>query len=56
VPHGIDGNKKFPVPHTSHAQCPECVKEELETTKLMILFNNDAELVEKYQALQTKLK
>lgn len=43
------GNPKFPISHTKHGQCPECIAEELEEAKLAVLFNNDKDLIERYK-------
>jgi hypothetical protein len=50
------GNTKFPIPHTVHSQCDECVKEMIEHGRLMILFNNDFKMVSEYEKLMDEQK
>ena len=52
----VAGNKKYPVPNTTHPQCESCMADEIEHAKLMILFNNDMGLVKQYQALKKKVE
>ncbi len=50
----VAGNKKYPTAHTTHPQCSDCIVEELEEAKLAVLFNNDQNLIERWQKLKDK--
>ena len=49
------GNRKFPAGQL-HPQCDECIKEMIEEGELMILFNNDRALTERYKELMKSKK
>ena len=47
------GNPKYPA-GTVHSQCKDCLEEQIEWTKLMVLFGNNEAMVEKYLKLKNK--
>jgi len=58
----VQGNTKFPINHTPHPQCPECVKEEIAEAEAALdpdaEFNSLQEWVrdERYKALKRKME
>jgi len=57
----VQGNPKFPIDHTPHPQCPECVKEEIAEAEAALdpdaQFNSLREWIqdERWKALKRKM-